>query len=115
MGFPFANKTFSIQRKTVTTNAAGNPVIGSPTVVATGVSVMLRDLNGQLVNEQTGQVIIGMYRGAAAVNSGIMNGDTLLDEAENDSKGNPIQYRVEQASILATYMKLHLKRLQVGS
>lgn len=114
MAIPFATKTFTVVRKSVVVNAQGNPTPGGPKTIATGVAVVLRDLNANLLNDQTGTTEIGLYRGTTDVKANILVGDTLKDETENDSSGNPVQYRVLQSTILPIYLKLHLKRIQVG-
>lgn len=115
MGFPYATKTFSILRKTNVTNASGNIVPAGVQTIATGVSILLRDLNGELLNEKSGETQVGSYRGSTFPTQDIRVGDVLNDETESDAKGRAVQYRVNQATIYITYRKLHLTRLTVGA
>lgn len=115
MGFPYATKTFSILRKANVTNVSGNVVPAGPQVIASGVSILLRDLNGELLNAKSGETQVGNYRGSTFSTQDIRVNDVLRDETENDLRGNPVQYRVNQATIYPFYRKLHLTRLTVGT
>jgi hypothetical protein len=76
---------------------------------------MLRDLNAELLNEKSTELVLGQFRGQTFLDQDIRAGDVLSDEAENDARGNPIQYRVNQATKNAPlYLKLHLTQLRVG-
>jgi hypothetical protein len=115
MVYPLATKTFSVIRKTNVTNASGNITPAGPATIASGVSIYLRDLNGMLEDEKSGQTLVGSYRGQTFPTQDIRVNDVLADETENDVRGKPVQYRVNQATKLVLYLKLHLTRIQVGT
>jgi hypothetical protein len=114
--YPGATKTFSVYRSG--TQKVGNNIVpvaaANSAPVATGVSVIMKDMQGMLAAEKGGVVFTGLYVGHTFSDANILIGDLLADEAENDKNGNPVRYQVQGASHGALNLKLHLRRTDIN-
>lgn len=123
--FPLANNTFSVYPRNQNTKVGNNTVPVAPSAagpVATGESVLIRDLQGVIVNGKGVVVFDGVYRAATHWDTVINLGDILADEAEmtgNVTKTGepiPVKYEVTGKTVYGKfYSKLHLKRTDVGA
>ena len=115
--FPGASKTFTVYRRLQTTTVGNNivPVApGSQTPIATGLSIVLKDLQDQIITDKGGAVFTGMYQAATFTDTPIIIGDIISDETENDRTGSPVRYSIEGVTHYPIYVKLHCKRLDIG-
>ena len=114
--FPGASHTFSCYPRLQTTKVGNNITPVAPlslTPIATGLSIALKDVQDTIVTDKF-TVFTGMYSGATFVDTPILLGNILADETENDNAGNPVRYSVEGLTRYVFYVKLHLKRLDIG-
>ena len=108
MPFPGSTTTFTIKRKSVTV-INGNPTPGLA-VIASGISILLNDLQGIIAEDQGGPQFSGQYKAATYLDSPIFIGDILMDENELESNGQNVQYQVQGKTLGAISMHLHLER-----
>ena len=115
--FPGAIKTFTVYRRNQVQKVGNNvvPVApGSVTPIATGLSITLKDMQDLILTSNSGAVFTGIYLAMTFTDTPIIIGDILADEAELAPDGNPVRYEVQGKTIYPIFVKMHLRRTDIG-